>query len=95
MDTHSEEVTAIDEKSFSTADSRLALFGHVEVNLTVALGCAKISVAELMALKPGSAIALQQELTEPVTLYLNEVPFAQGELVVIDERFGVRIERVL
>jgi flagellar motor switch protein FliN len=95
MDIDLETAPATTEKNSTTVDSRLTLFGHVEVTLSIEFGGATLSVAELMALKTGSTISLNQRLADAVTLSLNGLPFAQGELVVVDEHFGVRIERVL
>lgn len=63
----------------------------VKVNLQVVLGETEISVGELARVKEGTIIGLKSLAGEPVDLFAAGCPVAKGEVVVIDENFGIRI----
>jgi flagellar motor switch protein FliN len=63
----------------------------VVVELTVEVGRTKMSLGQALALGPGSVITLDRLADQPVDLLVNGKPIARGEVVVIDEEFGLRI----
>lgn len=67
------------------------LIGSVEVMIEAYLGSSRLKVSELMALKAGSVVSLDASLDRDVELRLNGVTIGRGELVTIDDRYGVRI----
>ena len=67
------------------------IIGAVEVVLEAYLGLTTIAVADLMKLKVGSSLILDSSLDRDVELRLNGVAVARGELVSIDDQYGVRI----
>ena len=67
------------------------LFRDVRVSLDTRLGRASLSVEELLALKSGSIVPLDARLNDLVELYLNDALVARGEIVAVDDKFGVRI----
>ncbi len=69
----------------------MSLVGHVPVTLAAQIGSVSISIEQLFALKKGEVLAMNEGLDAPVTLLLNDKPVARGELVAVDENFGVRI----
>ncbi len=71
------------------------LIETVAVELDAVLGHAGMTVGELTALKAGGVIALDAPLNRQVELRLNGVAVARGELVAVDDRFGVRIEDIV
>ena len=83
-----------DEKKPS-AGHDLSLVGHVKVKLDAVIGACEIPVSELMSLSKGDVVTLLAGLDDPVTLWLDERPIARGELVAVDDNFGVRIIEVL
>lgn len=68
-----------------------AIFAAVRVKLEARLGEASLTVEEMLALKEGSVLKLESRLNDTVDLYLDEQLVARGEIVAVDERFGVRI----
>jgi len=52
-------------------------------------------VKEVLALGPGSVLELDKLAGEPVDILVNEKPIAKGEVVVIDENFGIRVTEIL
>lgn len=66
----------------------------VPVQVTVQVGCTRISLAELVALKPGSLVTLDREAHDPADILVNGKVVARGEVVTIGEKYGVRITEV-
>jgi len=69
----------------------LGALGAVEVRLSVEVGAARMTLAELMALKPGATFALDRRSDERIDILVNDRLLARGEVVTIGDRFGVRI----
>ncbi len=67
------------------------LIDSVAVELDAHLGQAKMTVGALTALKPGAVVPLEAALNRPVELRLGEAIVARGELIAVDDRFGVRL----
>jgi len=69
----------------------------MDVNLPIAieLGRTKMSVADILGLGPGSVVELNKLAGEPVDVMVNHKIVAKGEVVVIDENFGVRITQLM
>lgn len=75
--------------------ANLELLFDVTLPLVVELGRTRLSVREILDLGPGSIIELDKLAGEPVDLYVNDVLFARGEVVVIEENFGIRITEIV
>lgn len=69
----------------------LGLLMDVRVKLTVQLGSCRMPMREVMELVPGSVIQLNQEAKDPVGLYINDKLIAYGEVVVVEDNFGIKI----
>ena len=67
----------------------------IPLQVTVQLGKTKRSVKEILELSPGSIIELDKLAGEPVDIFINNRPIAKGEVVVIEENFGVRVTDIL
>jgi len=67
------------------------VFGDVRVTVKARLGEMTLTIHELLALQPGSVLKLDLRLDEPVELRLNESVVARGEIVAVDDHFGIRI----
>ena len=67
----------------------------VPVDLAVEIGRTQMTVGETLNLREGSVITLDRMADEPVDLLVNGIAVARGEVVVIDEQFGVRLTKVL
>jgi flagellar motor switch protein FliN len=73
----------------------LSRLHDVSVELAVEVGRTKMTIREALALGPGSIVTLNRLAGEPVDLLVNGKPIARGEVVVIDEEFGLRVTEVL
>jgi flagellar motor switch protein FliN/FliY len=68
---------------------------EVPVELAVEIGRTRMTIGETLALGPGSIVALNRLAGDPVDLLVNGTPIARGEVVVIDEEFGLRITELV
>src|ERR1700759_1613096 len=73
----------------------LRRLSDVPIDLTVEIGRTRLTVGETLDLRQGSILTLNRMAGEPVDLLVNGTPIARGEVVVIDEQFGVRIPDVV
>jgi flagellar motor switch protein FliN/FliY len=71
------------------------LLMQVPLRLTVALGSCTMPVAEILKLGTGSIVELDRGVNYPVDLLVNEKPIARGEIVAVEESFGLRITELL
>jgi flagellar motor switch protein FliN len=67
----------------------------VPVDLSVEMGRARMTVGETLELRQGSIITLDRMAGEAVDLLVNGTAIARGEVVVIDEQFGLRVTEML
>ncbi|QNN46343.1 FliM/FliN family flagellar motor switch protein [Thermomonas brevis] len=67
------------------------LVGHLPVSLSAMIGTVSLTVDQLYALRKGEVLTMNEDLETPVTLKLNGKAVARGELVAVDECFGIRI----
>ncbi len=67
----------------------------VPVELSCEIGRTNMTIGEALALAPGSIVGLNRLAGEPVDLLVNGKPIARGEVVVIDEEFGLRITEIV
>lgn len=79
----------------SSVPSGLELLHDVELAVTVELGRTRMLVRDVLELVPGSVIELDRAAGSPVDVLVNGTMIARGEVVVIDEEFGVRITEVI
>jgi flagellar motor switch protein FliN/FliY len=67
---------------------------NISVTLTVEVGRAMIKIRDLMRLTQGSVVELDHIAGEPLDLLVNDTVVAQGEIVLVNERYGIRLTRV-
>ncbi len=67
----------------------------IPLNISVELGRVKMFVKDLLQLGQGSIIELNKSSEEPLEIYVNNKLIAKGEVVVADERFGIRVTDVI
>ncbi|MGB4862415.1 MAG: flagellar motor switch protein FliN [Tepidiformaceae bacterium] len=71
------------------------LLAGLQMNVSVELGRTELTVSEVLGLGPGSVIELDRLAGEPVDILVNDRLIARGEVVVVDENFGVRVVEVV
>jgi flagellar motor switch protein FliN/FliY len=67
----------------------------VSMNLSVELGSCQLSVREVLELGVGSVVQLDKPADAPVDLYVNQKLVARGEVVVLEDRFGLKITELV
>ena len=67
----------------------------VEMGVTAELGRCRMTVRELLSITPGAVIDLDRAAGAPVDVLVNGTLIARGEVVVIDEEFGIRISELV
>jgi flagellar motor switch protein FliN len=84
-----------DRPAHADLDGDLERLRDVPVELAVEIGRTRMTIGETLALGSGSIITLNRLAGEPVDLLVNGKPIARGEVVVIDEEFGLRVTEVV
>jgi flagellar motor switch protein FliN/FliY len=67
----------------------------MSVPITVVLGEIQIPIRRLLQLGPGSVLKLEKPIEAPADLYLKDSKFAEVDVVVVEDRFAVRIKQIL
>jgi flagellar motor switch protein FliN/FliY len=86
---------ALEAGDSATTPGDLSLVLDVRVELAVEVGRTTMTVRETLAIAPGSIIALDRMAGEPVDLLVNGRRIARGEVVAVDEEFGLRVTEVV
>jgi flagellar motor switch protein FliN len=77
------------------APSGIELILDVTLPVAVELGRARMQIQDVLKLAPGSIVELDKSAGDPVEILINGRPIAKGEVVVIDENFGVRLTSII
>lgn len=73
----------------------LAVLLDIPVRVSVELGSCQMPMGDVLQLKPGSVVQLDKVADAPVEVYVNEKLVARGEVVVIDDHFGIKVTEIL
>ena len=84
-----------DEAGGPGLPAALERLDQVTLELTVEVGRTRMSLGQALALGPGSVITLDRLADQPVDLLVNGKPVARGEVVVIDDVFGLRLTHIV
>jgi flagellar motor switch protein FliN/FliY len=91
-----EELSEGQKKAAGTrADVNLDLVLDIPVDVSLRVGSTDISIRDLVSLVEGSVIALDQDAGAPMDVLVNGTLIAHGEIVVVDEQYGVRLTDVV
>lgn len=93
------EVHSAEFASLASSDaidgSSIDLLLDVVLNVNVELGRSTMPIKDILALGPGSIVELDRIAGEPVDVFINSTLIARGEVVVVDEKFGVRVTEIV
>ncbi|MDR2527626.1 MAG: flagellar motor switch phosphatase FliY [Synergistaceae bacterium] len=95
VDVRPAEFTPLVSKGAHGAPSNIDLIADIPVRVTVELGKTRKNISDILGMSTGSIIELDKMAGEPVDVLVNGKLVARGEVVVIDENFGVRVTEVL
>ena len=83
------------ESDSSAPAGQVGVLLDTSLPIEVHLGQVRTRVRELLRLGPGAVLKLDKQVGEPVDLYLRDSRFATGQLVVVGDRLGVRIQEIV
>lgn len=75
--------------------SNLEMLMDLEMPITIELGRTRMAIKRILELGQGSVVELEKLSGDPVDVFINDRKFAEGEVVVVDENFGVRITEIV
>lgn len=78
-----------------TDEKSLDVILDVKVKVTVQLGSVQLPMREVLELCPGSVVQLMQHASDPVGLFVNDKLVAYGEVVVVEDNFGIKITELV
>lgn len=86
-----------DEKADITVDEKRKLDTILDIPVTISMevGRAKISIRNLLQLNQGSVVELERVAGEPLDVLVNGTLIAHGEVVVVNDKFGIRLTDVI
>jgi flagellar motor switch protein FliN/FliY len=93
--TTDEEPSLEDFKPTMPGNINPEVLQNIVVNLSIEVGRAQIKIKDLMRLTQGSVVELDRIAGEPLDLLVNNSVVAQGEIVLVNDRYGVRLTRVV
>jgi flagellar motor switch protein FliN/FliY len=76
-------------------EENLDILLDINMPITVNLGKTRIPFRRLLQLGPGSVLGLDKTINQPVDLYVQDINFATGDIVVVDGCFAVKIKEIL
>ncbi|QBC44142.1 flagellar motor switch protein FliN [Iodobacter fluviatilis] len=79
----------------ANAPSNIDMILDIPVSLTVELGRTKIAIRSLLQLAQGSVVELDGMAGEPMDVLVNGCLIAQGEVVVVNDKFGIRLTDII
>ena len=88
-----ESLTA--DATATATELNLDVILDVPVSLSLEVGRARIPIRNLLQLNQGSVVELERGAGDPLDVYVNGTLIAQGEVVVVNDRFGVRLTDVV
>jgi len=89
------QLTEFEQTMMSTTEVPIGMLLDLTLPVSIELGRTSMTVQEILRLGRGSVIQLDRLAGEPIDIYVGDRRFAEGEVVVLGEHFGVRITRVL
>lgn len=90
-----EQVESETQKTERASVENLRVLENIDVKLTVEVGNAEIKIRDLLRLNEGSIVELDRLAGDPLDILVNGTMIAQGEVVMVGERFGVRFSEIV
>ncbi len=89
------EFTEAEETGVTAGEENLDILLDISMPLTVNLGKTIMPFRKLLQLGPGSVVQLDKPIGQPADLFIQDIKFATGDIVVVDDCFAVRIRDIL
>ncbi|GBD91562.1 flagellar motor switch protein FliN [bacterium BMS3Abin04] len=78
-----------------TDNEKMEFLKDLELNVYIELGRTKMQIKDILELERGYVVELEKLASEPVDIFVNNKKIAEGEVVVIDKHFGIRITNLI
>lgn len=91
----SAEFSEVAQTEGGGANTSIDILLDMNLSITIAIGTAEIPIREFLQLGPGSVVKLDKPIDAPADLYLEGNKFATGTIVVVDDRFAIRVDNIL
>ena len=85
----------VNDDSIAGLDINLDVVLDIPVNISMEIGRTKISIRNLLQLNQGSVVELDRLAGEPMDVLVNGTLIARGEVVVVNEKFGIRLTDII
>lgn len=79
----------------SIDSEKLRVLNNIEVEMSIEVGRSKITIRDLLRLNEGSVVELDRLAGEPLDILINGTMIAKGEVVMVGERFGIRLTDIV
>jgi len=79
----------------ATGEANLDILLEISMPITVNIGKVEMPFKHLLQLGPGSVLQLDKQIGQPAELYVQDIMFATGDIVVVDDCFAVRMKEIL
>ena len=93
------EAEATEEKSQEGSEAKPSMnrevIQNIPITLAIEVGRASLKIRDLMRLTQGSVVELDRLAGEPLDIVVNDTVVAQGEVVLVNDRYGVRLTKVV
>ena len=89
------ELSEAAESNATGPGTSIDILLDMDVPVTVAIGRTEVPIQQLLQLGPGSVLKLDKPIDAPADLYLKDTRFATGNIVVVEDRFAIRIKEIL
>ena len=73
----------------------LSVLLDIPIQVTVELGGCSLPMKDILQLTPGSVVQLDKVANAPVDLYVNEKLFARGEVVAVEDHYGIKVTEII
>lgn len=83
-----------DEKKVTQDPASMDFLRHLPIKLTVEVDSVGITIKDLLSAKPGEVLELNKQVGEPMDIFANGEAFGKAEVVVVDNKYGIRILEV-
>ena len=90
-----EELASASGEGKKETEKNIEFLLDIPLEVTVKLGHARMIIKDLLSLSQGSVIELDKLAGEPMDIFVNDKMIARGEVVVVNEKFGIRLTDIL
>jgi flagellar motor switch protein FliN len=94
-DEHGADYSELDSAIGASSEVPISMLMDLTLPVAIELGRTTMSVQEILQLGRGSVVQLERLAGEPIDIYVGDRRFAEGEVVVLGENFGVRVTRII